>query len=424
MLLFLNPEKNLSLNKKCFDGILIASFFLFFLVTSLFSEGTIRFKSDYYIFVENPQKPDIYISIFIPYNQLNFVIVDTLFKSEVDISAILYRGGKQKGGEIWRKKIVLNDFDKTNSNKEGILWVFDFSSYPGKYDLHINVMDINSANKGKEIEKIMLPRIEKGSIWVSQPGFMLGKKGEKKGWLVSDDLNVELDSVYIVVEIVTDTLRHDGCLLKYQAINESGDVVLKTNRYIEMDSTIAWEFFHFPIHELEEGDYSILFEITQGGKTVAHNSKTVTVNYPFFLSKRYDLRVEQMEYILSNEYVKKLKESKPEEREKVWNEFWSKKDPIPETPENETSDEYFSRVDYANEEFSSFQAGWRTDRGRTYIIYGKPDEIEYHPFDIESPPYQIWYYFNLGKRFIFVDFSMTGDYTKLHERDYDLIKEW
>jgi len=118
-----------------------------------------------------------------------------------------------------------------------------------------------------------------------------------------------------------------------------------------------------------------------------------------------------MTYIASDTELKKLKETAKEEREKVWNEFWTQKDPIPETPVNETSEEYFRRIDYANTHFRSFQSGWRTDRGKIYIIYGKPDEIEHHHFELETPPYQIWYYYNFGRKFVFIDHSMTGDYT-------------
>ena len=403
-------------NNQFFKIVLLVSLFVLFTSPHLFSEENIQFKSDYAIFVIDPQRPDIYITLFIPYNQLNFVIVDTLFKAEVYISAILYSGGKQKGGDIWRRKVLLKDIEQTYSNKKGVVWTFNLGFYPGTFDLHIKVKDIYSAREGKKIEKIEVADVKKEPLWVSQPAFFQRKEGEKKEWLISGDLNVELDSVYSLVEVVSDTASNDSFLIRYKAIGEKGDSVLKINKYIEMDSVIKNEFFMFSIKEFKEGDYSILVEVIKEGKTIAHSKKTITIAFPFFLSKSYYIRVEQMSYITSNKEMKKLKESQPEEREKVWNEFWSKKDPIPETPENETSEEYFKRVDYANEYFSTFQSGWRTDRGRIYIIYGEPDEIEYHPFDLESPPYQIWYYYNLGKRFIFADFSMTGDYNLIRER--------
>jgi len=73
--------------------------------------------------------------------------------------------------------------------------------------------------------------------------------------------------------------------------------------------------------------------------------------------------------------------------------FWEQRDPTPGTPQNEFRDEHYRRVAYANERFRSADPGWRTDRGRTYITWGPPDQIESHPSgDASSGPFEIWRY--------------------------------
>lgn len=67
-----------------------------------------------------------------------------------------------------------------------------------------------------------------------------------------------------------------------------------------------------------------------------------------------------------------------EEREKFIEQFWQRRDPKPETAENEFKLEHYRRIKYSDERFSSAKAGWRTDLGRVYIKYGPPDEIEIH----------------------------------------------
>jgi GWxTD domain-containing protein len=74
-----------------------------------------------------------------------------------------------------------------------------------------------------------------------------------------------------------------------------------------------------------------------------------------------------------------LKLSTNEERENFIENFWLRRDPTPDTPENEFKEEHFRRIAYANEHFASGAPGWKTDRGRIYIIWGKPDDIEAHP---------------------------------------------
>jgi GWxTD domain-containing protein len=71
--------------------------------------------------------------------------------------------------------------------------------------------------------------------------------------------------------------------------------------------------------------------------------------------------------------------SNDEERDQFIEQFWLRRDPTPDTVENEYKDEYYRRIAYANERFSSGIPGWKTDRGRIYIMYGPPDEIESHP---------------------------------------------
>jgi GWxTD domain-containing protein len=78
---------------------------------------------------------------------------------------------------------------------------------------------------------------------------------------------------------------------------------------------------------------------------------------------------------------------------------------------------YFKRVDYANNEFSvGVHEGWKTDRGRVYVIYGQCDEIERFPNTADTNPYEIWHYNNLqgGVVFVFVDRENSGHYTLVH----------
>src|ERR1044072_2772472 len=85
-------------------------------------------------------------------------------------------------------------------------------------------------------------------------------------------------------------------------------------------------------------------------------------------------------YIITDEERKAFKALKTdEERDQFIEQFWLRRDPDPDTPENEYKDQYFERIQYANEKFTSGIPGWKTDRGRIYITFGKPDEIDSHP---------------------------------------------
>ena len=76
-----------------------------------------------------------------------------------------------------------------------------------------------------------------------------------------------------------------------------------------------------------------------------------------------------------------LRNAKPSDRPRLWREFWAATDPMPETPENEALDQYFTRIAVANARFKDEGGpGWRTDRGEVFIVLGEPDQV------IETPP--------------------------------------
>ncbi len=99
-------------------------------------------------------------------------------------------------------------------------------------------------------------------------------------------------------------------------------------------------------------------------------------------------------------------------REEFIKEFWDKRDPDPDTEKNEFKEEFFRRIEYANEHFKEGIPGWKTDRGRVYIYLGEPDKIEEYPF-VDYPGlrgYIIWIYYDLRVAVEFVDAEGNGLY--------------
>ena len=140
-------------------------------------------------------------------------------------------------------------------------------------------------------------------------------------------------------------------------------------------------------------------------------------------------RDEDVRWIISEEEMSAFKQlSNDEERDQFIEQFWLRRDPTPDTMENEFKEEHYRRIAYANERFQSGKAGFRTDRGRIYVVFGPPDEIESHPSGgtYQRPmdegggrtstfPFEIWryrYLEDVGQEIEieFVDNCMCGDY--------------
>jgi GWxTD domain-containing protein len=156
------------------------------------------------------------------------------------------------------------------------------------------------------------------------------------------------------------------------------------------------------------------------------NSKSLRAE----LSHRDKVWLDQdVAWIITDEERSAFKQlSNDEERENFIESFWQRRDPTPDTAENEFKDEHYRRIAYANEHFPAGIPGWKTDRGRMYIVFGPPDEIESHPSGgtYERPmeegggststfPFEQWryrYIEGIGQEVIieFVDTCMCGDY--------------
>src|SRR3982751_5357719 len=110
------------------------------------------------------------------------------------------------------------------------------------------------------------------------------------------------------------------------------------------------------------------------------------------LKKAYkDWLEKDVPYVITDEERRAFKKLQTDdERERFIEEFWRRRDPDPDTDENEFKEEYYERIAYANEHFASGIPGWKSDRGRIWIMYGKPDERETHPMggNYERPTYE------------------------------------
>jgi GWxTD domain-containing protein len=144
---------------------------------------------------------------------------------------------------------------------------------------------------------------------------------------------------------------------------------------------------------------------------------------------------EDVAWIITDEERSAFKQlSNDEERDQFIEAFWQRRDPTPDTIENEFKEEHYRRIAYANEHFPAGIPGWKTDRGRMYIMYGPADEIESHPSggSYERPmeegggetstyPFEDWryrYIEGIGQEVIieFVDTCMCGEYHMTMDR--------
>jgi GWxTD domain-containing protein len=151
---------------------------------------------------------------------------------------------------------------------------------------------------------------------------------------------------------------------------------------------------------------------------------------------------EDVRWIITDQEMQAFKSlSNDEERDQFIEQFWLRRNPNPDSPENEYREEHYARIASANEHFAAGKPGWRTDRGHIYIAYGKADSIDSHPSggsydrpmdegggNTSTYPFEIWHYRYLegigdNIDIEFVDSCMCGDYHMTIDRsEKDALK--
>jgi GWxTD domain-containing protein len=173
-----------------------------------------------------------------------------------------------------------------------------------------------------------------------------------------------------------------------------------------------------PIKERSAGKYLINVRVLDSkGEVLDRAVKVFNIQWMGLGNYIQDLdkAIVQLRYIAKEDDLNAMRRgATSDKRMELFTDFWKKRDPSPGTKRNEAMEEYYYRIYTANKEYGQFQSGWETEQGEVFIRFGEPSFIERHPFNFGAThAYEVWYYENIGKKFVFVDYTGVGDYKLL-----------
>ncbi len=212
--------------------------------------------------------------------------------------------------------------------------------------------------------------------------------------------------------VIVDSNLTDFSLNSGACVPSFGDSMLSYKILSAGYSEFATLLFHLKTDSLAEGEYSLELSARVGGqKVTATRAFTVRwIGMPMTL-RNFESTVAAMKYIMSEDEYERLTHARRSDKENIFREYWKKRDPTPGTAYNELEAEYFHRADYAMTHFGTVGQpnGIESDRGRIYMVYGPPSDIQ-HDVLPSGPPREIWEYDTLHKQFIFTDPTRQGNY--------------
>lgn len=405
----------------------------FYLVLILFSmvsiglaqENFYRIPSDLPLFQYDlinvhsnlPDNSRFNLFIEIAYDELQFIKTDSGYLAEYEVTvAINDPDGEQVAGKNWSEKILIkDDYERTNSREERSITDANFHVPPGKYGFIISLMDKDTKKVRTLKMSVVAKDFKKQPLEVSDITMVsyltidsLGIKSIRP--LIAHDIHEDLKLINAYYEIYS--REEVRCFtVKYKILNFKRKEIISTNLEVPKTGNRTMTYFPIEIATIPAGKYQLILEVNAG-------KETVTVAKIFVLRWRdlpatildLDTAIEQLRYIANNVELKSLRKAHADKKLELFQSFWVKRDPTPGTTMNEHMEEYYRRISYANDFFSGFREGWKSDMGMVFIIFGEPNDVERHPFESGSKPYQIWYYYEINRNFVFIDETGFGDY--------------
>jgi len=368
-----------------------------------------------------PEKTRFDVFIRMPYSSVQFIKSGDIYTGGYSIFLTFFDEDKENVvfERIWTEKVSVNEFIQTASSTSFNLSYRSTDLVPDTYILQIMVEDNNSSKSVKfdfpvEVEEYDKPLAMSDFILIEKR--IPDEKGERIIPKVSDVITSDEKSLDLFFEIYSS--EPATAFLRYTVENiKSGEKATKfeavTLKAGDNKHNYLFEGMTFGL-----GKYTMIVELeSEENKKVDSKMRSFNALIPGFPTSINDLdkAIEQMVYIASSQDVDSLMELENYELKlEKFKEYWKKKDPSPNTENNEVLREYYRRVAYANQNFKSYYEGWKTDMGMIYITLGAPSQVDRHPFEYDSKPYEIWDYYDLNRRFIFLDQTGFGDYRLLN----------
>ncbi len=366
------------------------------------------------------EKSRLLLAMSVAQDKIQFVKEDSVYRAEFVVSVeILDKNGKSLALRDFTEKLELKNFFSTVKSTHFKKWLGFFDLTPDKYVVKVKIFDVKSKLEGHFTREVELIDFTKGPI---QSSHILFTNDETIDFKTFESVLVRFvddkpDSLYAFLEFVT-MEEMAPIKITYQVQDINKNTVFQNGTEGNLKKWYNQAFLPIDIKALKPGLNRIVINYEYLSKS--HTTETkIYVNWGEKQVQQANLKlsIEHLKVVANPGDVKKIQKAKASERDSLLAAYWKERDPTPGTPKNELYDEFYSRIQDANKLFHfSKRDGWNTDRGRIYIKYGPPEEILRDIQGAEAfARYEIWYYHQIRRQFIFYDRLGSGEFRLLSQ---------
>lgn len=343
----------------------------------------------------------------IPRQELPFKGEGDECRAQYDISIVFYQGKRQVAGDIWKRRVRCQDIpagaDANVSGREA------FTLARGEYNVEVAVTvpaTLHSSNvRGRLKLQEMAQAIEASDLEFVR--FSNGVAEPNPSHVMSRG-----DTGH-AARIVLHAGNQRTGKLKWSILDARRVAVAGA------ESTLAFSGerivdIALPMVNLEPGGYRLEVNIAdEKGEILVRRRADLNVRITMaWLASNRREAILLLGILGASDEADSVKKAGGEEWQKILQDFWVRSDPTPGTPANEYQQETFARMEEANTAFEEpfRKPGWTTDRGRIFLLHGRPENRIVREADFSGPPAEIWEYFHPRRTFFFVDQREIGEY--------------
>jgi GWxTD domain-containing protein len=352
----------------------------------------------------------LHLGLSLDNRSLSFQRDGGVFAARYRVDVSLGRPGVPPIQASTTSMVRVASFQEAQRSDESIFFHQGFLLAPGAYDLTVIVRDL-SANTSSRVERTVdVPLFGPGSV--SIPSMVYEVRARTA---VAESLHAVLNPRGTVANGGSDTL-----FLYVEGYRFSAPTKVPVTVHDERDSVIYQTTIEFAGGKSVEGRVVRLaaeapplgeLTITVGEGPSARQTKALVSFARGWVVTNYENLLSLLRFFpYEPGLLSQLRGAKPTDRARLWRQFWELTDPMPETPENESLDRYFSRIAIANEQFRDEAGeGWRTDRGEVFVTLGQPDQVYENP-PLNDRRYIRWVYSEYRAN---IDFEGTLGFSRL-----------
>ncbi len=347
----------------------------------------------------------------VPYRELTFRKDGDWHRARYDVAAVFHRDDRQVGGDVWPARVRTKDFDATRRGDERARGRRSVVLPAGDYDVRVTLTDRGSHASSLAVGKL---RADFAASGIGLSDLRLVRyRGETAASNPGHDLRVGEDGHFVRVELHPASAERSAVRVKWRVLDGSRETLVESDSSVVVEGEPLRLDLPLATDSLKVGQLEMEVRAETGGN--ASDRRTTRLNVHLgatWFETRREEALEVLSLVATDEEKERLRAASEAEWADAVSAFWRGRDPDPETSENEFRTIFQQRMELAATWFvEPFRhPGWRTDRGRVLLEYGRPARRSVRGADFERPAAEVWEYDAPRRTFYFVDVQGTGEF--------------